>query len=95
MVRIVKRTECSVLQVNRGQSQNSEESPFDGKLDKLVETAMNELHAPGLALGVIGEDQIWTKCYGISDSETGSKVTPKTLFSTGKYFPRSIVRQQS
>ncbi|KAH8896571.1 serine beta-lactamase-like superfamily protein [Thozetella sp. PMI_491] len=69
-------------------------SPLDSsKLDELVASALEELNAPGAALAVIDGDQVWAKGYGVSNIETGDKVTPKTMFlagSTAKSFTAAV-----
>ncbi|EFX03953.1 serine beta-lactamase-like superfamily protein [Grosmannia clavigera kw1407] len=62
---------------------NVGESPFDTTVDELVAKAMSELHVPGLALAVFDRDKIWSKGYGVTNVDSGSRVTPDTMFSVG------------
>jgi CubicO group peptidase (beta-lactamase class C family) len=65
-------------------------------LDAAVQAAMERWAVPGLALGVLqeGEAQAWG--YGVASRETGTAVTPGTLFQVGsisKVFTATLVMQ--
>ena len=65
-------------------------------LDAAVQAAMERWAIPGIALGVLqdGEAQAWG--YGVANLETGTAVTPGTLFQVGsisKIFTATLVTQ--
>ncbi|MCH9650621.1 MAG: beta-lactamase family protein [Deltaproteobacteria bacterium] len=66
-------------------------------LDLWIEEQMTHQALPGLALGVVYEDQlVWAKGYGYADLESRSPVTPETLFRIGsitKLFTSTAILQ--
>ncbi len=55
-----------------------------GELEAAVLEEMNETHTPGVAVAVVSGDEIvFARGFGVSDVETGTPVTPDTLFRIG------------
>jgi len=52
--------------------------------EEVVERALKDFMVPGLALGIVADDQvIWAKGFGYRDIENKKPVTPKTLLAIG------------
>ncbi|MFF2092787.1 serine hydrolase domain-containing protein [Paenibacillus sp. NPDC058174] len=66
------------------------------KIDRFMETAIDRLHIPGAAIGIVSKDgEIYTKGYGKTNAN-GKAVTPQTPFilgSTSKSFTGLAVMQ--
>ncbi|MFY1113254.1 MAG: serine hydrolase domain-containing protein [Methanosarcinaceae archaeon] len=55
-----------------------------GELEAVVFDEMNETHTPGVAVAVVSGDKIvFARGFGVSNIETGTPVTPDTLFRIG------------
>lgn len=75
------------LQGGGGTSKKGE-SPFTDEYAKHVDGLLERWHVPGMAVGVVDGDDIWTEGYGIA-TYPSTPVTPSTLFycaSTSKAF---------
>lgn len=49
-----------------------------------LDDRMRYYHVPGVSIAFFDHDQlVWTRAYGVSDSQTGRPVTPETLFQAG------------
>ncbi|TAQ87178.1 hypothetical protein B7494_g4491 [Chlorociboria aeruginascens] len=57
-------------------------TPFSKKFGQLVNETLELWHVPGLSIGVVDGDDIWTEGYGIA-SYPSTPVTPSTLFYAG------------
>jgi CubicO group peptidase (beta-lactamase class C family) len=56
------------------------------RIDLLVERLENlarEHHVPGMGLAVVTPDGVFTRGIGVTDLETGSAVSPETIFEIG------------
>ncbi|ROV94140.1 hypothetical protein VPNG_09366 [Cytospora leucostoma] len=68
--------------------ESKNKSPFTEGYGKYVEQLLEEWHVPGVAIGIVDGDDIWTEGYGIA-TYPSTPVTPSTLFycaSTSKAF---------
>src|SRR5689334_8286724 len=67
-----------------GESQDlrDEEDPSNsGKVDDLVQAAMNREHVPGLALAVVKDGKILkAQAYGLADLDSKTPITTNTVF---------------
>src|SRR5688572_22487781 len=54
------------------------------KIDAEAQRLIDEQRAPGIAIGIMSEGQIvYAKGFGLANLETGTKVTPETVFMIG------------
>ncbi|KAH8808449.1 putative penicillin-binding protein [Xylogone sp. PMI_703] len=61
---------------------DSNSSPFDYDFAKLVNETLELWHVPGLSIGVVDGDNIWTEGFGIAEFPS-TPVTASTLFYAG------------
>ncbi|MFO7445488.1 MAG: serine hydrolase [Ignavibacteriaceae bacterium] len=66
-----------------------------GKLDAYINKAVQDFNIPGLAVGIVKNGQIvFSKGYGLRNTETGDPVTPETIFglaSVSKAFTAACI----
>jgi CubicO group peptidase (beta-lactamase class C family) len=56
---------------------------FSEHLDSFINEYLDWFNIPGLSIAVVRDRQVvFSKGYGVSDVNTGKRVTPATLFST-------------
>ncbi|HET8705349.1 MAG TPA: serine hydrolase domain-containing protein, partial [Pseudomonadales bacterium] len=54
------------------------------RIENLVRQKMQENKVPGLALGIIKNNEVaYTQGFGVADITTGRQVTPQTIFQMG------------
>ena len=62
-------------------SEHGESSGLSGKLDREIERVFRRSESPGLAVGVVKDQElVYAKGFGVTNLETGGEVTPRTLF---------------
>jgi CubicO group peptidase (beta-lactamase class C family)/imidazolonepropionase-like amidohydrolase/Tol biopolymer transport system component len=58
--------------------------PTNGEVDALVRATMTEARIPGLGLAVVRKGEVlMARGYGLANLETGTAVTPETMFQSG------------
>ena len=62
-------------------SEHRELFSLSAKLDREIERVFGQSDSPGLAVGVVKDQEIvYAKGFGVMNLETGGEVTPRTLF---------------
>ncbi len=57
------------------------DSDLSQKLDREIERAFRQSDSPGLAVGVVRDQElVYAKGFGVMNLETGGEITPRTLF---------------
>src|SRR5262245_49664311 len=75
------RAAASLALAPLGCKREEEESP---RFDDFIEEKMVTAHVPGLSAAVVRNDDIvWSGAYGLADVDSGTPVTPDTLFEVG------------
>ena len=78
---------CGILVVGFVQPSATAQAPAEAALmraEPALATALAEAGAPGAAVAVVAGDRVvWTRGFGVANTETGAAVTPDTLFQIG------------
>jgi len=62
-------------------SKSSSASNLSAKLDREIESLFRESESPGLAVGVVKDQQlVYAKGFGVKNLDTGGEITTRTLF---------------
>jgi CubicO group peptidase (beta-lactamase class C family) len=62
-------------------SEHGESFGLPAKLDRQIERVFRQSDAPGLAVGVVKDQElVYAKGFGVVNLETGGEITPRTLF---------------
>jgi CubicO group peptidase (beta-lactamase class C family) len=60
---------------------SSNDSDLSGKLDREIERVFRQSDSPGLAVGVVKDQElVYAKGFGVMNLETGGEITQRTLF---------------
>lgn len=75
---------CLLLTATIAHAQISDQERALRRIDGFIEQIMTDWHVPGLAVTVVKDSLVvFSRGYGLRDTESGQEVTPRTLFAIG------------